>query len=80
MWGVVIKAQLGRVGWEKGITFYIQVENLEATLEKIEAHGGFVAVSPKEAPSYGFRFAMFKDPESNLIGIAEVVAQESVSP
>jgi predicted enzyme related to lactoylglutathione lyase len=75
MWGVVIKAQLGKIGWEKGITFYIQVKNLEAALEKIEANGGFLAVAPQEVPAYGFRFAMFKDPEFNLIGIVELVAQ-----
>ena len=49
MWGVVIKAQLGKFGWEKGITFYIQVEHLETTLEKIETNGGFVAVAPKRS-------------------------------
>jgi predicted enzyme related to lactoylglutathione lyase len=75
MWGVIIKAQLGKSGWEKGITFYIQVENLDAALEKIQAQGGFVAVEPVEVPAYGFRFAMFKDPEFNLIGIVELMAQ-----
>jgi predicted enzyme related to lactoylglutathione lyase len=68
-----------KIGWEKGITFYIQVENLEATLTKIEANGGFIAVLPQEVPSYGFRFAMFKDPEFNLVGIVELVAQEPVT-
>ena len=75
-WGVIIQAQLGKIGWEKGITFYIQVESLEATLQKIEANGGVVVVAPKEVPANGFRFAMFKDPEFNLIGIAELITQE----
>lgn len=75
MWGVVIKAQLGKIGWEKGITFYIQVEYLETVLEKIETNGGFVVVAPQEVAAYGFRFAMFKDPEFNLVGIVEVIVQ-----
>ena len=79
MWGVIIQAQLGKIGWESGITFYIRVKKLEATLEKIKVNGGFVAVEPQEAPPYGFRFAMFKDPEFNLVGIVELVAQEPVT-
>ncbi|HEY0602492.1 MAG TPA: VOC family protein [Herpetosiphonaceae bacterium] len=65
--GGIGKAQPGTVGWEKGITFYIQVEDLQKTLEQVRAHGGTVAVEPVEAD--GYHFAMFYDPEHNLVGL-----------
>lgn len=65
--GGIGQAKPGVVGWEKGITFYIQVEDLQKTLVQVGAHGGKVAFDPVEAD--GYHFAMFYDPEQNLIGL-----------
>jgi predicted enzyme related to lactoylglutathione lyase len=67
--GGIGQAKAGVTGWEKGITFYIQVERLQNTLDLVRTHGGTVAVEPVEAD--GYHFAMFEDPEHNLIGIIE---------
>ncbi len=52
-----------------GITFYIEVENMEATLEKIKSAGGEVITKKTEiAPEMGF-YSFFKDVEGNQIGL-----------
>jgi predicted enzyme related to lactoylglutathione lyase len=48
--------------------FYIQVDSLSGTLEKIKASGGEEAVPPTPIPGMG-AFAFFKDPDGNLIGL-----------
>jgi predicted enzyme related to lactoylglutathione lyase len=48
--------------------FYIQVESLRATLDKITAAGGEEAVPPTPIPNMG-AFAFFKDLDGNLIGL-----------
>jgi predicted enzyme related to lactoylglutathione lyase len=67
--GGIGQAKPGITGWGKGITFYIQVDDLRVTLEKVKAHGGLMVVEPVTAD--GYHFAMFEDPECNLIGIIE---------
>src|SRR5687768_8714098 len=65
--GGIGQAQPGVVGWEKGVAFYIQVEDLQEALDRVCAHGGAVAVPPTGVD--GYHFAMFYDPEQNLIGL-----------
>jgi uncharacterized protein len=65
--GGIGQAKPGVPGWGKGVTFYIQVDDLKATLDKVTSNGGAVVVEPVEAD--GYHFAMFEDPECNLIGI-----------
>lgn len=48
--------------------FYIHVDSLRATLDKIVAKGGEEAVPPTPIPGMG-AFAFFKDPDGNLIGL-----------
>jgi predicted enzyme related to lactoylglutathione lyase len=67
--GGIGKADPGMPGWEKGTAFYIEVADLESTLDTVRANGGEVVVAPISIDTY--RFAMFSDPESNLIGIIE---------
>ena len=62
-------AKPGVPGWGKGITFYLQCADLKATLVKIEDHGGKTIVEPVKAD--GYTFAMFEDPECNLLGLIE---------
>ncbi len=49
------------------VSFYIQVDDLAATLEKVTALGGKPVVPPTDIP--GGTFAMFMDPDENLVGI-----------
>ena len=73
---IIAEAVPGKPGWGKGVTFYLQVDSLEATLDQIKAHGGAVVVTPMAVDQEGFRFAMFEDPECNLIGLIELTSQD----
>jgi predicted enzyme related to lactoylglutathione lyase len=48
-------------------TFYVQVDDPQATLDKIEAAGGEVVMPVTELPMV--TIAQFKDPEGNLVGL-----------
>ncbi|MCE2438757.1 MAG: VOC family protein [Candidatus Latescibacteria bacterium] len=51
------------------VTFYIQVDDLQAALDKLSGMGGTAVVPPTEiAPGMG-SFAMFTDPAHNAIGL-----------
>ena len=51
-----------------GVTFYIQAPDLDAALEKVEAHGGVVLQPPTEVAP-GVVIAMFGDPAGNEVGL-----------
>ncbi len=50
------------------VTFYIQVDSLEASVKKVEELGGKVIVPPTLIPNIG-SFAMFNDLDGNMIGL-----------
>ena len=50
------------------VTFYVQVDNLQAYLDKAVALGGKTIVPPTPIPNIG-SFAMFADLDGNLIGL-----------
>ncbi|MFO0839474.1 MAG: VOC family protein [Phycisphaerae bacterium] len=50
------------------VTVYVQVEDIEATLEKAAKLGGSTLVPKQEVPGMGW-FAWFKDPEGNCLGL-----------
>jgi uncharacterized protein len=50
----------------------IEVENIDATLEKIEKAGGTVATDKMEVPGVG-TLAYRKDPEGNIFGVLQPV-------
>ncbi len=50
------------------VVFYVQVDDLQAYLNKAESLGGKTAVPPTEIPNVG-AFAFFTDPDGNIIGI-----------
>ena len=60
----------GVSGGEMGphLTFYVQVSDLQATLDKAEKLGGQTLVPPDEV-SPGTTIAMMKDPDGNLVGL-----------
>ena len=48
--------------------FYVQVDDISASLAKAEQLGGKVAVPKVDIPGYG-SFAWFTDPDGNMIGL-----------
>jgi len=50
------------------LTFYVNVDNLQAYLDKAVSLGGKTVVPPTPIPDMG-SFAMFTDPEGHLIGL-----------
>jgi predicted enzyme related to lactoylglutathione lyase len=52
------------------VTFYVEVPNLEAALEKIHALGGRTLVPPDAIPA-GPRIALFADPEGHVVGLVQ---------
>lgn len=49
--------------------FYVNVEDLQATLDQAQKLGGKTLVPPVEIPGNRGSFAWFADPEGNTIGI-----------
>lgn len=50
------------------VTFYVQVDDLQAYLNRAESLGSKTIVAPTPIPNVG-AFAMFHDPEGNLVGL-----------
>lgn len=55
---------------ERGVTFYVEVDNLEDTLRLIESAGGKTVAPPMDVPG-GPRMAQFADPEGHRIGLVQ---------
>ncbi len=52
------------------VTFYVQVNDLQAYLDKAGKLGGKTIVPPTEIPDY-VTFAMLEDPQGNMIGLVK---------
>jgi hypothetical protein len=52
-------------------TFYVEVEDLQATLDAVEAAGGSTVQPPMDVPN-GPSIALFKDPDENVVGIVKM--------
>jgi len=52
----------------KRVSVYAQVDDLQATLDKVEKLGGKTILSPTEVPG-GPKLAMFIDPAGNVTGL-----------
>ncbi len=52
------------------VTFYVQVDDLDAYLKKAESLGGRTVVPPTEIPNM-VTFAMFSDPDGNAVGLVK---------
>jgi len=53
---------------------HIGTNDIEATLAKIEAHGGKMTVPKTEIPGMGW-FALFNDPTGNTIGLYQAMEE-----
>jgi len=67
--GGIGQAQPDVPGWQAGRNFYLATDDLEATLADVVAAGGAVYVPVTEAD--GYHFAMFTDPEGNVVGLLQ---------
>lgn len=67
--GGIGQAQDGVPGWSPGCAFYLAAADLKETLTAVERAGGAVVMTPTEAD--GYHFAMFTDPEKNLVGLLQ---------
>ena len=52
------------------VTFYVQTVDIEASLKKAVALGGKVVMPATEIPNM-VTFALFSDPEGNVIGLVK---------
>jgi len=65
--GGIMKSKPGGIP-ASHLTFYVQVEDLQATLDKAKSLGGETVVPPTPIPGVG-KMALLKDPEGNVIGL-----------
>jgi hypothetical protein len=52
------------------VTFYVEADDLDAALAKIESLGGRTVMGPTDVPE-GPTIALFADPEGHVIGLAK---------
>ena len=52
------------------VTFYVSVDDLQAYLNKAEGMGGKTVMPPTEIPNM-VTFALFADPDGNVVGIVK---------
>ncbi len=52
------------------VTFYVEVDDPQAYLDKIESKGGKTVVPVTEIPNM-VTFALFTDPEGNMVGLVK---------
>ncbi|MBV8085814.1 MAG: VOC family protein [Chloroflexi bacterium] len=52
-------------------TFYVDVPDLQAALDKAVQLGGKVVSPPMEIPGTGVSIAQFSDPDGNLVGLSK---------
>ncbi len=62
----------GPEGYDGHITFYVEVPDVEAALQKAESLGGKRMMGPDKVME-GLILGQFTDPEGHLIGILEEV-------
>jgi predicted enzyme related to lactoylglutathione lyase len=58
----------GPEGYEGHLTFYVEVPDVEAALQKAESLGGTRVMGPDEVPG-GPVLGQFKDPEGHMVGV-----------
>ena len=51
------------------VMFYVQAEDLQATLDKATSLGGQAVVPPTDIPGGNGQIAVFMDPDNNVIGL-----------
>lgn len=54
-------------GQQGHVTFYVQVDDVEASLAKAESSGGSRVMGPMDIP--GGQIGLFADPEGHVVGV-----------
>ncbi len=57
------------------VTFYVEVDDVGAYLEKAEQLGGQTIVPPTTVEQFGLTFAFFADPEGHVVGLSKGAAR-----
>jgi predicted enzyme related to lactoylglutathione lyase len=57
------------------VIVYIEADDIDATLAKIEANGGKVVLPKSEIPNTGW-FAFFTDPTGNQVALYKSLSQD----
>ena len=57
------------------VTFYVEVDDPAAYLQKAEQLGGQTIMPPTEIPDFGLTFAFFADPEGHVVGLSKGAVQ-----
>jgi uncharacterized protein len=63
----------GPEGYEGHVTFYVEVPDVEASLQKAESLGGTRVMGP-ETIMEGVTLGQFLDPEGNVIGLTQAAS------
>lgn len=62
-----------RTGGNGHVTFYVEVDQIEDYLARVEELGGKTLVPPTRVTEFGLSFAFFTDPEGHLVGLSNGV-------
>jgi len=57
------------------LTFYVEVDDPSAYLDKATQLGGKTILPPTEVPQFGLTFALFTDPEGHVVGLSKGAVQ-----
>ena len=57
------------MGFNNHVTIYVEVDNLQSSLDQAENLGGKTLIPPQEIPGDNGAFAIFLDPSGNYIGL-----------
>jgi predicted enzyme related to lactoylglutathione lyase len=60
----------------RGVTIYMDTDDVQATLDRAVAAGAEVVMPASEVPGTGVQLAQFRDPEGNWIGLVKNVTNE----
>jgi predicted enzyme related to lactoylglutathione lyase len=64
--GGIMTPQKG--AWPGKLAFYIDVDDVDAFVQKIKAAGGKIVSEKMDVPGVG-QFALFEDPDGRVLGI-----------
>ena len=71
--GGIMKPQQGP--WPSNLAFYIDVDDLDAYVEKIKEAGGKIIVEKMDVPEVG-QFSLFEDPDGRVLGMWKQLAKQ----
>ncbi len=61
----------GPEGYDGHVTFYVEVDDVEAALQKAESLGGTRMMGPNQMDDPPMTIALFTDPEGHVIGLVK---------